>query len=273
MQQHIRVRMPLGPDHRNIIERWGSQGFHGGSHIPGRHARGIVVPGHRRRGGAGVQPAAHQFGPRLPARRPGARPLCAGSPGPRPAGLRGAVDRRSEPDRRRRRTRRRLPAVHGRPRTLLRAAGPPAAAGLRARALQVGLSAPRLRAAPMLPGSSPRRAVIGCALALSSTAIVVPVLAERKRLGTDGRAARPSRSCCSRTSWSRRCCSWSALWRPRRRTGVGARTAVHVAPAVVGRRHRRGRPAGAAAAVPSVAQARSTEFSWRPACSSSWARR
>lgn len=57
-------------------------------------------------------------------------------------------------------------------------------------ALQVGISAVVIGAAAMLLGQEPgAAAVIGGALALSSTAIVMPVLAERKRLNTGaGRA-------------------------------------------------------------------------------------
>jgi CPA2 family monovalent cation:H+ antiporter-2 len=68
-------------------------------------------------------------------------------------------------------------------------------------------------------------AVIGMALALSSTAIIVPSLVERRRLHSDVGRPRPFRCCCSRTwpwrrSWWRfRCCAamrgrsaWTCSW-------------------------------------------------------------
>ncbi len=57
----------------------------------------------------------------------------------------------------------------------------------------------------MALGQQPVAALaIGAALALSSTAIAVPVLAERKRLHSPRAAGRRSRCCCSRTwPWPR----------------------------------------------------------------------
>jgi CPA2 family monovalent cation:H+ antiporter-2 len=53
--------------------------------------------------------------------------------------------------------------------------------------------------------------LVGLALALSSTAIVVPVLAAQRR-STRRPGGRASRCCCSRTSRSRRSCSRSRCW-------------------------------------------------------------
>jgi CPA2 family monovalent cation:H+ antiporter-2 len=74
-------------------------------------------------------------------------------------------------------------------------------------AAQVIVCATVLAALASWLGMGPRNAIIfGAALSLSSTAIAIPVLAERRRL-TTGAGGPRSRSCSSRTSWSRRSCS------------------------------------------------------------------
>src|SRR5579883_993639 len=55
--------------------------------------------------------------------------------------------------------------------------------------------------------------ILGFALALSSTAIVIPVLADRRRLARR-RGGRSSRFFFFRISWSRRFFSWSRPWEP-----------------------------------------------------------
>ncbi len=73
--------------------------------------------------------------------------------------------------------------------------------------LQVVVSSLLVGAVLMALDVSPLAAIlVGLALALSSTAIVLPVLAEQKRLNTRP-AGRASRCCCSRTSPSRPSCS------------------------------------------------------------------
>ena len=91
-----------------------------------------------------------------------------------------------------RRIRRGVPALHHRHRAVLAAPSHLAAAGLRVR-LPAGAAVHRWPSAPRLPlrrQPSRARPIVGLALALSSTAIVIPVMAEQKRLKTPaGRAS------------------------------------------------------------------------------------
>ena len=117
-------------------------------------------------------------------------------------------------DRRHRQPRRGHAAVPDRAGAAAAAAVGDAARGVRAGTAQVVFSAARCwRRWRMRPGSPGRaRSVLGAGLAMSSTAIVLPMLAERDLLQAE-RDATGSRCCCSRTWPSSRWSRWCRCWR------------------------------------------------------------